>query len=330
MKKLRGEFFREGQRLDGNIAAKGNGTVTTVSVASANGFAGSVSNAGTTPAITISTSINGLIKGNGTALSAAVAGTDYTAGTSALGTGILKNTTGTGAHTIANATDITNTLGFTPEDASKKGAVNGYAGLDGSGKVPVAQLPASVTGGMNYQGTWNANTNSPTLVNGTGTKGYYYKVGTAGSTTIDGNSSWTVGDVIAFNGTTWDKMEGGQPDVVSVAGRIGAVVLAYADISGLANMAQQASNAVTITGGTIAASTISGNISGNAANVTGTVAVANGGTGATTLTGYVKGTGTTAMTASATIPVGDITGLGTMATESATVFHQTHPDCTVA
>ena len=46
----------------------------------------------------------------------------------------------------------------------------------------------------------------------------------------------------------------------------------------------------------------------NTATVTGTLPVANGGTGATTLTGYVKGTGTTAMTASATIPFGDITG----------------------
>lgn len=45
-----------------------------------------------------------------------------------------------------------------------------------------------------------------------------------------------------------------------------------------------------------------------ASSVTGTLPVANGGTGAATLTGYVKGTGTTAMTASATIPVADVTG----------------------
>lgn len=58
----------------------------------------------------------------------------------------------------------------------------------------------------------------------------------------------------------------------------------------------------------LAGSKITGNISGNAANVTGTVAVANGGTGATTLTGYVKGNGTSAMTASATISGSDIDG----------------------
>jgi hypothetical protein len=48
-----------------------------------------------------------------------------------------------------------------------------------------------------------------------------------------------------------------------------------------------------------------------------TIAVAYGGTGATTLTGYVKGTGTAALTASATIPNTDITGLGTMSTQNA-------------
>ena len=55
----------------------GTGTVTSVSVVSANGFAGTVATATTTPAITLTTSITGLLKGNGTAISAAVANTDY-------------------------------------------------------------------------------------------------------------------------------------------------------------------------------------------------------------------------------------------------------------
>jgi hypothetical protein len=50
----------------------------------------------------------------------------------------------------------------------------------------------------------------------------------------------------------------------------------------------------------------------------GTIDVANGGTGASTLTGYVKGNGTSAMTAVATVPSTDITGLGTMSTQNAT------------
>jgi len=58
----------------------GSGTVTTVSVVSANGFAGTVATATTTPAITLTTTITGILKGNGTAISAATAGTDYVAG----------------------------------------------------------------------------------------------------------------------------------------------------------------------------------------------------------------------------------------------------------
>jgi hypothetical protein len=55
----------------------GTGSVTSVSVVSANGLAGTVATATTTPAITLSTTVTGLLKGNGTAISAATANTDY-------------------------------------------------------------------------------------------------------------------------------------------------------------------------------------------------------------------------------------------------------------
>jgi len=81
-----------GQVLTSNGAAvptwtdNGSGTVTSASVVSANGFAGTVATSTTTPAITLTTSITGVLKGNGTALSAATAGTDYVAPSGALGT----------------------------------------------------------------------------------------------------------------------------------------------------------------------------------------------------------------------------------------------------
>lgn len=79
------------------LSATGTGTVTTVSVATANGFAGTVATPSTTPVITLTTSLTGLLKGNGTAMSAATAGTDYVAPGGALGTpasGTLTNCTG--------------------------------------------------------------------------------------------------------------------------------------------------------------------------------------------------------------------------------------------
>ncbi len=60
-------------------SSAGAGTVTDVSVVSANGFAGTVATSTTTPAITLSTTITGVLKGNGTAISAASASTDYAA-----------------------------------------------------------------------------------------------------------------------------------------------------------------------------------------------------------------------------------------------------------
>lgn len=85
-------------KLDGIAAGAtaNTGTVTSVSVASANGFAGTVATSTTTPAITISTSITGVLKGNGTAISAATGGTDYVVPGGALGTpssGTLTNCT---------------------------------------------------------------------------------------------------------------------------------------------------------------------------------------------------------------------------------------------
>lgn len=64
-------------------------------------------------------------------------------------------------------------------------------------------------GALNYKGTWNASTNTPTLASGVGTKGDYYQVSVAGTTSLDGLSNWGVGDVAAFNGTTWQRIEGG-------------------------------------------------------------------------------------------------------------------------
>jgi len=64
-------------------------------------------------------------------------------------------------------------------------------------------------GALNYKGTWNASTNSPALSSGAGTRGDYYVVSVAGSTTLDGISNWGVGDWATFNGSVWQRVEGG-------------------------------------------------------------------------------------------------------------------------
>lgn len=64
-------------RLLVDMNGGGTGTVTSVSVATDNGFAGTVADPTTTPTITLETTVTGIVKGDGTALSAAVANTDY-------------------------------------------------------------------------------------------------------------------------------------------------------------------------------------------------------------------------------------------------------------
>ena len=88
----------------------------------------------------------------------------------------------------------------------------------------------SLVGGLQYQGTWNANTNSPTITSGVGTEGYFYIVNVAGNTTIDGVSGWQVGDWIVFDGTAWQKVDN-TDSVTSVNGFTGAVTLTTSNIS---------------------------------------------------------------------------------------------------
>jgi len=97
----------------------GSGTVTSVSVVSANGLAGAVANATTTPAITLSTSVTGLLKGNGTAISAATAGTDYQAP-------ITLTTSGTSGA----ATFTSNTLNI-PQYAGGGGNISAWVNFNG-------------------------------------------------------------------------------------------------------------------------------------------------------------------------------------------------------
>ena len=302
------------------------------------------------------------------------------------------------------------------------GVANGVATLDSGGQVPLSQIPP--LGDLNYQGTWNASTNSPTLTSSTGTKGYYYVVSVAGSTNLNGITDWKVSDWAVFNGSVWQKIDNTDA-VTSVNGYTGAVVLTYTDVGAFpatpttgansvvlrdanqnvsANAFFSNSTSVAAAGTTttlVASSTTNWSVTGsggqtfqlpdattlpvgatftfNNNQTSGTIVVKNnsgttvvtvqsggfvtiyllvntpaagswdthyeapsnvswstntfdyagsitsatwngttvqvnrGGTGATTLTGYVKGSGTTALTASTSIPTTDLSGTVTNA-----------------
>lgn len=134
------------------------------------------------------------------------------------------------------ASDLNTIYGYTPLNPNQLGVANGIATLDSNAKLLTSQIPEALVGAVVYQGVWNASTNTPTLASGTGTKGNYYKVSTAGSTTIDGISQWNSGDTIIFNGTVWDKIDGLASEVISVAGRVGNIILTTDDVSEGSNL----------------------------------------------------------------------------------------------
>lgn len=114
-----------------------------------------------------------------------------------------SSTTSTSSALSLLAVDETNVIPY-------KIPSNHFAELDSStNKLLNTQIPDSILGGVIYKGVWNAATNVPAIITGSATsvnKGYYYKTSVAGSTTVDGTSTWSVGDWIISNGTTWDRI----------------------------------------------------------------------------------------------------------------------------
>lgn len=118
-----------------SLTGAGSGSVTSVSVVSDNGFAGSVATATTTPAITLSTTITGLLQGNGTAISAVIIGTglSFIAGTlSATGSGLTVGTS-----TIASGT--------TTRILYDNAGVLGEYVISGTGNVAMTTSPVFTT-----------------------------------------------------------------------------------------------------------------------------------------------------------------------------------------
>jgi hypothetical protein len=167
---------------------------------------------------------------------------------------------GTMAEQNANSVAITGgtmsgvtITGYIP--STEKGVANGVATLDSGGTVPLSQLPP--LGDLNYQGAWNANTNTPTLTSSVGTKGYYYVVSVAGSTNLNGITDWKVSDWAVFNGSVWQKIDNTDA-VTSVNGYTGAVTLTYTDVGAFpATSTTGSGNVVLATGATQAHPTIS-------------------------------------------------------------------------
>jgi hypothetical protein len=155
----------------------------------------------------------------------------------------LVSSTGTQNHYY-----IVNNPGSTNLDGISSWSNNDWVVFDGSvwrklsgsesvisvnGQTGAVNIPIA-SGGLNYLGLWNANTNDLGLASGVGNSGDYAIVGTAGATNLDGITDWQLNDWAIFNGATWDKIDNSDL-VTSVNSQTGTVVLNTGHISEVSN-----------------------------------------------------------------------------------------------
>lgn len=303
------------------------GTVTSVSVVTANGFAGTVANATTTPAITLSTSVTGLIKGNGTTLSAAVAATDYVAPSAyASANGLTMSTSRLLGRTTAStgaAEEISVAGGLTLSAGVLTGASGTVTSVTGTspvvssgGTTPAISMPAATSSVNGYLTStdWTTfnNKGSGTVTSVTGTAPV---VSSGGATPAISMAAATTSVNGYLTSTDWNTFNGKQATLVSGtniktvggvsllgSGDVGTIGATYGGTGQSSYAVGDILYASTTTALSKLADVATGNalISGGVGvapsygkiglttHISGTLAVGNGGTGATTLTsGYL-------------------------------------------
>lgn len=123
-------------------------------------------------------------------------------------------------------------LGSVTDDAqvkrSEMGVAEGVATLGVDGKVVSTQIPDALLGALQFQGNWNAETNTPAVSATGGPLGKFWLTTTAG---VLGGVEFAVGDWVLYTGPGIAPIRVLNSDaVVSVNGRIGAVVTLLGDI----------------------------------------------------------------------------------------------------
>lgn len=262
--------------------------LTAVSVNTANGFAGA-SSGGTTPALTLSTTVTGVVKGNGMALSAAANGTDYTlitAKTCTLGD-FVSAVTAAGVFTCTTPAGTTYTgtypilvTGSVISTAFSTTTSNTFAGTQTFTNSPIFSMLGAGTVNSTAGGAiYNTATSTPTVT---------------APITYSGILGQFIGGIAGAFGC--NAASGSQPGCLSSADwTLFNNKISSSSLSGGTGITYTPSTGVILNTGVISNSCPGGFLSCAGTNPStftlGTLGVANGGTGSTTLGGLLSGNG---------------------------------------
>jgi len=218
---------------------------------------------------------NSSVTYNGVTVALGASGTITATTTSALTIG-----TGLSGTSFNGSAPVTIAIATTGVTAGTYGSSSVVPVLTVNTQGQITSISTQASNAPAYQGTWNANTNSPTLTSSVGTSGYYYVVTTAGNTTLNGVSGWNIGDWAIFSNGAWQKIPGSTTESFT------NLITTNLQVGGLTGFVY----ANNTTGYATAATTA------QLLSLLGTTPVANGGTGLTSLTAgsLVYGNGTSA------------------------------------
>jgi hypothetical protein len=87
-----------------------------------------------------------------------------------------------------------------------RGVADGVATLDGTGKIPIAQIDVGALGSLTYKGTWDIPANLFAYPAPLGLLNGWFYIASVGGTIISDGVTYNVGDWMVYNGSSWEKV----------------------------------------------------------------------------------------------------------------------------